>query len=1042
VTDPFGSDGSRLIEAAFPLRQASIDSLHEKSVRHGHISTLHIWPARRPLAACRAALIATLLSDPGDADERKSLLERLGGRLVERVEIRKVAGKEVEVRREETEGGILHWGRESGPDLGWFRDEIRKAYGGRAPVVLDPFAGGGSIPLEAMRLGCEALAIDLNPVAWFILKCTLEYPHRLSGKTWPLPEFALELPGFAEKFLGTPSATGGPGKGQGKSKADIRGRLQGVQQGLFPLPGAPLAWHVRAWGQWILERAKADLERFYPVIEGQTTVAYLWARTVTCKNCRGELPLLKTRWLCRKPRKKVVLHLETRPGDRMVAFTVRDPASEMAVGGKAAGPGETHGTMTRSGATCPHCGVIATMEDLRQEGCAGRLGQRLVAVVVEGAAGKEYRPATGDEERLAAEAGGCIGAAFEGVPFGVPREPLPGKAALGIRVPLYGLDAWGKLFSPRQLLALGTFARHTRAAIEAMGRLGYPAEWVEAVGGLLALGVDKLADYDAGLSTWHLTGEKITHVFVRFALPMTWDFAELNPLSDSTGNYSACLEWVCRATEHTSAAAAGRPAPRAILGSSTSQSVPPGSVDVVLTDPPYYDAIPYSDTMDFFYVWLRRTTRGLAPAVDTAFSGELAPKWDEAAGDGELIDDDSRFGGDREKSRAAYEDGMLRAFQEGYRVLRPEGRMVVVFAQKNPAAWEAIVSAMLRAGFVVTASWPIQTEMANRTRALTGAALSSSVWLVCRKRPATARPGWDGQVLEEMKANLWGKRDESGRWRQRPTLRDFWDAGIRGPDFVWAATGPALEAYSRYPVVKKADSSSQVMTVGEFLRHVRRLVVDFVVGRVLSPDGDQVAVEALDDVTAYYLLHRHTFRFADTPSGAVILYAVSCGLADRDLADEYDLLTRAGRPATAAGSPPDSDDENAEEEVVEGGSDGESGEAEPAPEGSGTSVRLKAWHERSGKRLGEGTGGKPAPLIDQAHRLMRLWRAGDVAAVDAYIRDQALTANQLFRQLLQALIEMAEPGAQERTLLESISNHISGRRAPEPLQRQTRLENF
>lgn len=201
MTDPRGSDGSRLIEAAFPLRQASIDSLHEKNVRHGHISTLHIWPARRPLAACRAALIATLLPDPGDPDERKGLVERLAGRLVERVETRKVAGKEVEVRREETEGGILHWGRESGPDLGWFRDEIRKAYGGRAPVVLDPFAGGGSIPLEAMRLGCEALAIDLNPVAWFILKCTLEYPHRLAGKTWPLPEFALELPGFVHSGL-------------------------------------------------------------------------------------------------------------------------------------------------------------------------------------------------------------------------------------------------------------------------------------------------------------------------------------------------------------------------------------------------------------------------------------------------------------------------------------------------------------------------------------------------------------------------------------------------------------------------------------------------------------------------------------------------------------------------------------------------------------------------------------------------------------------------------------------------------------------------
>jgi len=1011
VTDSLSSGGSRLIEAAFPLRQASIDSLHEKNVRHGHISTLHIWPARRPLAACRAALIATLLPDPGEPDERKVLLERLGGCLVERVETRKVAGKEVEVRREETEGGILHWGRESGPDLGSFRDEIRKAYGGRAPVVLDPFAGGGSIPLEAMRLGCEALAIDLNPVAWFILKCTLEYPHGLSGKSWPLPEFALDLPGF-------------------------------VRPELFALPEANLAWHVRAWGRWIRERAKADLERFYPVVEGKTTVAYLWARTLACKNCRGELPLLKTRWLCRKARKKVVLHLETGPGDPRATFTVRDLTSETAADGKAAGTAETHGTMTRSGATCPHCGVITTRDDLRQTGCSGGFGERLVAVVVEGPDGKGYRLPTSEEMSLAKETRESSSAAFRDVPFGPPADPITPNAKGDTWCVLYGFDTFEKLFSPRQLLALGTFVRHTRAAIETMGRLGYPAEWVEAVGGLLALGVDKLADRQSVLCRWDTGYEKVSNSFARFALPMLWDYCEANPLSDTTGNYTACLEWVCRTTEHTSAAAAGQPAPRAIRGSATSQTVPPGSVDVVLTDPPYYDAIGYSVTMDFFYVWLRRTTWGLARDVDAAFSGELAPKWDEGASDGELVDDSSRFGGDREKSRAAYENGMLRAFQECYRVLRPEGRLVVVFAQKNPAAWEAVVSAMLRAGFVVTASWPIQTEMANRTRALTGAALSSSVWLVCRKRPAAARPGWDGQVLEEMKANLWGKRDESGRWLQRPTLRDFWDAGIRGPDFVWAATGPALEAYSRYPAVKKADSPSQVMTVGEFLHHVRRLVVDFVVGRVLSPDGDQAAVEALDDVTAYYLLHRHTFRFADTPSGAVILYAVSCGLADRDLADEYDLLARTGRQAPA-GSPSDSDDESAEEDVDDGGSDGESGEAEPAPEGSGTRVRLKAWHERSGKRLGYETGGKPVPLIDQAHRIMQLWRAGDVAAVDAYIRDQALTANSLFRRLLQALIEMAEPGAQERTLLESISNHISGRRAPDPLQRQTRaFENF
>ena len=248
-------DQPRLIEVAFPLKQASLDSVHEKNVRHGHISTLHIWPARRPLAACRAALIATLLPDPGTPQARKELLEKIGGKVVTEVQKKKVGGKTVETIKERTEGGVLHWGNENSPDMDWFREEIKKAYGGRAPRVLDPFAGGGAIPLEAMRLGCEATAIDINPVAWFILKCTLEYPQKLAGQTRPLPKFALESAEFMEAFL----------KGTGKlSKKQVEKELAQYQRGLFPPPEADLAWHVRAWGWWVLQQARKDLERFYP----------------------------------------------------------------------------------------------------------------------------------------------------------------------------------------------------------------------------------------------------------------------------------------------------------------------------------------------------------------------------------------------------------------------------------------------------------------------------------------------------------------------------------------------------------------------------------------------------------------------------------------------------------------------------------------------------------------------------------------------------------------------------------------------------------
>src|SRR6266566_9148010 len=196
------TNDQRLIEIAFPLKQASLDSVHEKNVRHGHISTLHIWPARRPLAASRAALIATLLPDPGNAEERKQILERLAGRVVTRVKKKKLPdGRTEEQITVETEGGILHWGRENSEDLNWFRERIREAYGGRAPKVLDSFAGGGAIPLEAMRLGCEVTAVDINPVAWFILKCTLEYPQRLANQHRPLPAFALESREFMESYF-------------------------------------------------------------------------------------------------------------------------------------------------------------------------------------------------------------------------------------------------------------------------------------------------------------------------------------------------------------------------------------------------------------------------------------------------------------------------------------------------------------------------------------------------------------------------------------------------------------------------------------------------------------------------------------------------------------------------------------------------------------------------------------------------------------------------------------------------------------------------
>lgn len=1123
----------RLIEVAFPLKQASIDSVHEKNVRHGHISTLHIWPARRPLAACRAALIATLLPDPGTPEKRKELCEKIGGKVVRVVKRKKLPTGKVEDKVvEETVGGILHWGRETEnkADLDWFREEIRKAYGGRAPKVLDPFAGGGAIPLEAMRLGCEVTAIDINPVAWFILKCTLEYPQKLAGQKRRLPEFALRNAEFMQAFL----------KAHGFKKAQIRTFLNdlGLTDTDFspPLPGmtgqnvdssfleADLAWHVRAWGRWVLDKARKELARFYPAYAdyqpleeveewrekhrkllrpmrlvplrddgtrdidvlneevlkeafakdkkfwgkdkesheyrkektepyfknksnprwvAKPTVAYLWARTVKCKNCRATIPLLKTRWLAKSDAKRVLLTMEPNAEKTGVVFGVENNAS--AIGGNNAQKREYDrklgaGTMTRAGAWCPCCGkpgtVAMELEDIRQEGIKGRLGSMMTSVVVDGPQGKEYRLATTEELTAAETATRYVEQAFVDVPFGVPDEPTPKGGGTGagraFSVQGYGMMRWRDLFTPRQLMALGTFVSATRAAKTEAEKRCLGVDWAEASEALLAIALDRTANYLSTICIWENAAEEIKQTFLRFALPITWDFAEANPLADIDRFYVGAVSNVARVLDNLLPAAMSVPAPMVLNQSAILRS--DMLVDVIVTDPPYYDAIPYSDLMDFFYIWLRRSLAGTNPDASKAFSQPLSPKWDHSTRDGELIHDSSRHGNDESKSISEYEDGMFRAFQASHAVLKTDGRLVIVFANKQPKAWETLVSALLRAGFVADGSWPILTEMRGGVRNFGRSSLASSVWLVCKRRPETARPGWDNTVLAEMRTRI-GEQ-----------LRLFWDAGIRGPDFIWAATGPAMESYSKHPFVKKADQPGETMSVTEFLRAVRRIVVDFVVGRVLTEttgmETDVEAAATLDDVTTYYLLHRHDFGMDDAPAGACILYAVSCNLSESDLADKYDLLARSGGVDKDSDGEPDEGDADAE------------GEAE---EGSGSTFKLKAWKQRkrpgmgvdpladatrsrrlreeAQPRLFEGTAlvdsappsPKMMPLIDQIHRLMHLWKAGDVTKVDLYLEDRGLRRSELFRQLLQALIELSPEASEERSVMESISNHVQAR---------------
>jgi len=651
-----------------------------------------------------------------------------------------------------------------------------------------------------------------------------------------------------------------------------------------------------------------------------------------------------------------------------------------------------------------------TLEDIRTEGKSGELGNIPTAVVTVNQRTKAYRLPTVQEIVSADKANEGLESVFADIPIGLPNEPTPmggGQgAARAFSVQGYGLVRWRDLFSVRQLLALGVLVTQTRSPQSLMDKEGYDIEWSTALRSYSACIISRTADYMTNLCVWEPGAEEVKHLYMRWALPITWDFAEANPLASAERFFIGGVNsaWRVLSNLHKDPWL-DTVAPRILNLSAIKDGN--GEYDLIVTDPPYYDAIPYADLMDFFYIWIRRILQDTSIEYTDTFMPTLAPKWDSDSNDGELIDDDSRHGGDIELSKQTYEDGMFRAFRNCAKKLSSNGVMVVVFANKKPNAWETLVSAVIRAGFFVNGSWPIASEMPGGLRNLRRASLSSSVWIVCKKRPIAARPGWDNKVIGEMRANI------------AERLHEYWDAGIRGPDFVWAATGPALEAYSKHPIVKKANTPGEVMLVGEFLSHVRRMVVDFVVGQVLTGEkegSDMAAADRMDAPTAYYLLHRHDFGLEEAPSGACILYATACGLSDRELETAWNLVSHKGaaKQAKNDGDEPDPDDDTEPEENGK----------------SGSKIKLKTWVQRKRGTMGfEAPSGRPIPLIDRVHRLMHLWRAGDVHKVDEYLDDNGLRRQELFKRLVQSLIELSNGGSDERSIMESLSNHIQAKGA-------------
>lgn len=1025
------NDKPRLIEILMPLEQASILSPREKNVRSGgYISTFHVWPARRPLAACRAALLATLLPDPGDPAKRAELLKVIGGDVaIETEESRDEEGNLVLEEKPVVRNSLLPWNAEDEELIRGLRAQIRAAHGGQAPKVFDPFSGGGAIPYESMWLGCHASASDIHPVAWVLLKGTLEYPQKYAGKQWPLPDFVKEWSDFLEDFL-----SGGKRRRAPKSHF-----TDPLQHALPTMLSSDLRWHVRAWGRWILDRARADLAGYYPIVDGEPTVAYLWARTVRDIQTEGRIPILKTFMLSRKKGKRIALlpvpdrerktvvfkllaeeHLAT-PDKRAKVISEHPHLQAWGITGDTLEEFLKRGTRSDAGVWSPfekgRPDLLAlNMDEIRDQGRRGLMGIQMTAVCVERTppgkkkAEKTYRLPTDEELRLADVDQETIDELFRDVPYGPIDEPLPPQGSLGFRVQLYGFLNWRQLFTPRQLLAAGVFLKHTRAAILRIRETD--PEHAEALAVYLTVIFGRFIDYCSQQCSWEPSDGEVKHTIAGYKLPMIWDFAEANPLSERDRYYAGGIRAVSDsvgAFMKTAAMAASTPTVRCV----SSLSAELRDQDLCFTDPPYYNAIPYADLMAFFRIWQKRIIGDFDSTFREVFE-RPSPTWDSETEDGELIDDPSRHGGNAEASRATYERGMARTFARSLQALKPDGRMVVVFANKEVDAWQSLIAALIRSGAVVTASWPIQTEMVNKVTQKR-ANLSTSVWIVCRKRDPAVSFGWEHQVLANMRTILFNPREELGG---KNILRYFFDLHVRGADFLWAALGPALAAYSAHPFVKKTAGGN--MDVKEFLDEVRKLVLHFALGSLkgfddLQTQGDHGDV-VLDPVTQYYLLHREAFSFDPVLAGVCILYANACGKTDRELQMVWNVLEQGGKKK---GGRKKASDEGAD-------SEDESGEILNS-NAKADKYQLVPWLDRvKDETLGDNKPNQPAPLIDKLHRLMHLLRQNRGGDVQALYDQWGLAGDPAFPRLLQAVRELAHEDHQgeEQRLVESLASQL------------------
>ncbi len=771
----------KLIEVALPLKAINAESAREKSIRHGHPSTLHLWWARRPLATCRAVLFASLVDDPAShpdkfptpedqAKERERLFQ-----LIER---------------------LVKWESANDPKvLEEAYAEILKSTGGNPPAVYDPFCGGGAIPIEAQRLGLTAYGSDLNPVAVLVTKALVEIPPRFAGRAPVNPE--------SRRLMQTEwhNCTG-------------------------------LADDVRYYGTLLRNRAEAQIGHLFPkarLKDGTevTVIAWLWANTIPCPNpaCGATMPLLNSLWLSKVSGRQA--WLEPVVQGNTVRFEVKT--------GKGTPPDPPK--MARgANFRCLVCGTIANEGQVRQAFQQKQSGVQMVAMVAEGAKGRLYLPADEEHARIAHQA----------QPKWKPEEPMNTQTSTLVSGRGYGIEYWYELFTPRQLLVLTTLCdllpSIRKQVLDDALSAGMPDDgrgleaggkgataYADAVTTYLAFVIDRMADYNSVIVSWVAPRETLRNTFARQAIPMVWDFAEVNPFSDSTGNLMGAVEWVYKVLANHPVRAEG-----AVWQADAREAIQSLNQPVMIsTDPPYYDNIDYSNLADFFYVWLRRTVGEVYPSL---FRTALSPK------ENELVASIYRFGRNPEKARDYFESGLRQVFASARQKHHPDYPMTVYYAYKQTeregdeetggngsaqvasTGWETMLSAVIHSGFSITGTIPLRTEMGNRPRAIGSNALASSIVLVCRPRPEDAPRIGRREFLEALRQEL------------PPALKTLQQSNIAPVDLAQSAIGPGIAVFSRYSAVLEPDGKP--MSVRTALQIINKMLDEFLSEQDADYDAD------------------------------------------------------------------------------------------------------------------------------------------------------------------------------------------------------------